>query len=77
VRLTQGGTVAEIRYRIGGCLPPPKGVLVSQSDSAVMLSLEAPQLKLAADCAQVGGAETALVHIPALGNRALRHAPLG
>jgi hypothetical protein len=75
IRLTHGGTVAEIRYHIGGCLPQPKGVLVSQSRTAVMLSLEAPRPSVAADCAPVLAAARAQVHIPALAGRTLRHAP--
>jgi hypothetical protein len=75
VRLTHGGTVAEIRYHIGGCLPQPKGVLVTQSSTAVTLSLEAPHLNVAADCAPELATARAQVHIPALAGRALRHAP--
>ena len=76
LRLTQAGTVAEIGYSFGGCLPQPKGVLVTQSATAVTLSLEAPRPRLAADCAPVLADEVAQVRIPALAGRTLRHPPL-
>jgi hypothetical protein len=75
VRLTDDGRVAEIRFRFGACLPRPKGVLETQSSTAVILRLEAPQPRLAALCATKGTLETAWVHIPALAGRELRHAP--
>jgi hypothetical protein len=75
VRITHGGTVAEIRYHIGGCLPQPKGVLVTQTPTAVTLALVAPRPSVAADCAPVLDSATAQVHIPALAGRTLRHAP--
>ena len=75
LRLTHGGTVAEIRYHFGGCLPQPNGVLVTQSHTAVTLTLEAPRSTLAADCAPVVATEAAWIHIPALAGRTLRHPP--
>lgn len=75
VRVTDGGTAAEIRFPFGACLPRPKGVVVTGSHTAVVLQLVAPQPKLAAYCASKGTTETALVHIPALAGRALRPAP--
>lgn len=74
LRLTQGGTVAEIRYHVGGCLPQPKGVLVTQSATAVTLSLEATRPSLATDCAPTVGTETARVHVPGLAGRTFHHA---
>ena len=63
-----------IRYPVGGCLPQPKGVLVTQSPTAVTLSLEAPHPSLAADCAPMVGTETAQVHVPGLAGRTFHHA---
>jgi hypothetical protein len=75
VRLTDGGRAAEIRYPFGACLPRPKGVLETESPSAVTLRLEAAQPRLAAYCATKGTVETAWVHIPPLAGRDLRPAP--
>ncbi|MGH3159365.1 MAG: hypothetical protein ACRDNF_22715 [Streptosporangiaceae bacterium] len=70
--VTQGRTAVEIGYFYGPCLAKPKGVLVSESGSTVKLSLEAPNLPLAADCAPVITKQTAWVHIPALYSLTLR-----
>jgi hypothetical protein len=75
VRLTDGGRVAEIKFPFGACLPLPKGVVVTQSATGLVLRLEAPQPRLAAYCASKGTVETARVHIPPLAGRQLQHAP--
>jgi hypothetical protein len=75
VRLADGGRAAEISFRFGACLPHPKGVVETQSGTAVTLGVEAPQPRLAAFCATKGTVETAWVHLPALAGRELRHAP--
>jgi hypothetical protein len=69
LRVAQGGTAVEISYFFGPCLAPPKGVLIVESGSTVTLSLEAPNPRLAADCAPVVSTQAAWVRIPVLHGR--------
>jgi hypothetical protein len=73
LRVAQGSTAVEISYFSGPCLADPKGVLIVESGSAVTLSLEAPNPRLAADCAPDSVAtQTAWVRTPVLHGRTLR-----
>jgi hypothetical protein len=74
VRITHGGTVAEIRYSFGGCQPRPRGVLVTQSPASVTLALEAPRLPPGTVCTPDLRVATAQVHLPALTSQELHHA---
>lgn len=73
VHLSNG--VAQIKYSYGGCTPAPKGVLVTQSGSAVTMSLEAPRLKPGTVCAPNLVVATARVSLPGLAGHTLQHAP--
>lgn len=75
VRLTQRATVAEIRYSFGGCQPRPRGVMVTESVSAVTLTLAGPAVRAGSACTPDLIVGTARVQIPSLGSRVLRHAP--
>lgn len=67
--------VAQIKYSYGGCTPRPKGVLVTRSGSAIMMSLEAPRLKAGTVCAPNLVVATARVSLPGLAGHPLQHAP--
>lgn len=67
--------VAQIKYSYGGCTPRPKGVLVTRSGSAIMMSLEAPRLKAGTVCAPDLVVATARVSLPGLAGHPLQHAP--
>ena len=66
--------VAQIKYSYGGCTPRPKGVLVTQTGSAITMSLEAPRLKPGTVCAPNLVVTTARVNLPGLAGHTLQHA---
>lgn len=72
LRVAQEGTAVEISYFSGPCLAHPKGVLIAESGSTLTLSLEAPNPRLAADCAPAVATQAAWVRIPVLDGRTLR-----